>query len=300
MHRYTRIIAAARGAVWAIQPAKLDAILELLDTRASGGSVDASLVASMAADNRGRGQAVISRSVGVLPLLGTITQRADLLMESSGGTSTDRWGREFDQLVADPEVGSIVLDVDSPGGVIYGVPELAAKVFAARGSKPIVAVANSVMASAAYYIASAADEISVSLSCDVGSIGVMALHANREGLYEQMGVQYDLIHYGQHKTEGADTGPLSEEARAEVQRRVDQDGDAFVAAVARHRGLTPAKVKKDFGQGRCYGAQESVQRGMADRVGTLDETVARLAAGGRPKRSRSRKAALRRRLDLEG
>jgi len=295
--RYPQILNAARSSIWAIHRPKLEAILQFLDTKASGGSVDARLVEQMAAENRGRGKAVVSRSVAVLPLLGTITQRSDMLTEFSGGTSTDRWGREFDQLVADPEVGSIVLDVDSPGGTVYGVPELAAKVHAARGTKPIIAVANSMAASAAYYIASAADEVVVTPSGDVGSIGVIAVHANRAGEYEQAGVEYDIVTYGKHKAEHADTGPLADETRAEIQRRVDEDGKAFDAAVAKHRGVTPETVRKTFGQGRMFGAKEAVQRGMADRVATLDETVARMAKGGRAKK-RTRSAIARRRLDL--
>jgi len=297
MHRYPKILEAARGAVWAIHRPKLDAILAFLDTKASGGSVDATLVERMAADNRSRGKAVVSRSVAVLPLLGTITQRSDMITEFSGGTSTDRWGREFDALVNDPEVGSIVLDVDSPGGTIYGVPELAAKVFAARGTKPIIAVANSFMASAAYWIGTAADEVVVTPSGDVGSIGVLAIHANRAGQYEQEGVEFEVITYGAHKAEEIDTGPLGDETRAEIQRRVDDDGKVFEAAVAKHRGVPVKTVHGSFGQGRVYGAEEAVRKNMADRVATLDETVARMAKGGRPGK-RTRKAALRRRLEL--
>lgn len=297
MHRYPKILEAARGAVWAIHRPKLDVILEFLDLKASGRSVDAELVQRMAADNEKRGKATVSRSVAVLPLLGVITQRADLLTDFSGGTSTDRWGREFDALVNDPEVGSIILDVDSPGGAIYGVPELAEKVFAARGTKPIIAVANGLAASAAYFIATATDELVVTPSGDVGSVGVMAIHANRAGEHEQQGVQYEIVTYGKHKGEFADTGPLADESRAEIQRRVDEDGEMFDRAVAKHRGVSADTVRKDFGQGRLYGAKDAIARNMADRVATLDETVARMAKGGRPK-ARSRKTALRRRLDL--
>lgn len=295
MHRYTHVINFARSSVWAIHRPKLDAILEFLDLKAAGGSVDATMVERMAADNRSRGKAVVTRSVAVLPLLGTITQRADLLTEFSGGTSTDRWGREFDALVNDPEVGSIVLDVDSPGGTVSGVPELADKVFAARGVKPIVAVANSFAASAAYWIASAADELVVTPSGDVGSVGVLAVHADRSGQYAEEGVNYSIVTYGKYKAEFADVGPLADESRAELQRRVDEDGEAFVSALARNRGVGRDVVKREFGQGRVYGAKEAVARGMADRIGTLDETVNRMATGGKPKR-RDRAARM---LDLE-
>lgn len=296
---YDRILSAVRDNVWLIAPAKLDAILHVLDLRARGVQVDAATVQAVAAAARDGRQSSVSRSVAVLPIFGTIAQRGGLLEDASGFASTETIGREFSRLLADESVGSIILEVDSPGGTVWGVPELADKIFAARGTKPVVAVANSYAASAAYWIATAADEVVVTPSGDVGSVGAVMVHWDESMMNEQMGIKPTYISYGKYKVEGNPDAPLSEETLAELQRRVDEVGESFVKAVARNRGTTPARVKADFGQGRTFGAQEAVQRGMADRVATLDETITRLASGAKPRKGR-RVENLRRKLELRG
>src|SRR5690606_12609791 len=110
-------------------------------------------------------------------------------------------------------VGTIVLDVDSPGGGVYGVAEFAEEIYKARGQKRIVAVANSMAASAAYWIATAADELVVTPGGEVGSIGVYMLHEDWSGAYEKAGIKPTVIKFGENKAEGIDVEPLSESAQ---------------------------------------------------------------------------------------
>lgn len=220
------------------------------------------------------------RSVAVLPLYGVMMPRVGDIEESSGMVSTERWGRAFSALVNDPSVAAIVLDVDSPGGAVPGTAELAQRVYDARGTKPIVAVANYMIASAAYWVASQADEIVMSPSAEVGSIGIWTAHLDESAAFEMQGIKAELISAGKYKVEGNNLGPLTDEARAHIQARVDAEYDAFTAAVARGRGVAKATARgPQFGEGRTYLAQEAVQRGMADRIGTLEETIARAASG---------------------
>ena len=213
-------------------------------------------------------------------MYGTIVQRADLFTEMSGGTSTERLSATFAQAVADPSVGSILLRIDSPGGGVYGVAEMADQIFKARGKKPIVAVADSMAASAAYWIASAADEIVVTPGGEVGSIGVFAAHEDISRHLDAEGVGVTLISAGKYKVEGSPFEPLGEEARAALQSRVNDYYSLFVRAVAKGRGVSVDDVRGGFGEGRVVGAQQAVKLGMADRVDTYDATVARLARGG--------------------
>jgi len=294
---YERILQAVTGTLWAIAPDKLDQMMAVLDLRVRGGHVDAGMIAEVAAAARKDRAVRTTKQVAVLPILGTLTQRADLMTESSGFASTESIGREFDRLIAEPSVASIVLDVDSPGGSVYGVRELSDKIFAARGTKRIVAVANSYAASAAYYIATAADELVVTPSGQVGSIGVVAVHLDASELNAAMGIKPTYITYGRYKAEFNEDEPLPDEARAEAQRNVDVIGKQFDRDVARNRGTTAAVVRSDFGQGRVYLAQEAVERGMADKVGTLEETVQRLQEGTYRTNRRSVQAA-RNRLAL--
>jgi len=204
--RYMRILQAVTAMPWAILPGKLAVIRDLLAFRMAGGELSAEAVRERI-DAAGPRTETKRQATGVaiLPLLGTIIPRADLISESSGAMSMQRFTKIFRQTLADPEVGAIVLDIDSPGGQVGGVPELAAEIFEARVStgsangKRIVAVANQLAASAAYWIASAADELVVVPSGEVGSIGVFAMHQDISGYLEKEGVKVDLIHAGKYK-----------------------------------------------------------------------------------------------------
>lgn len=219
------------------------------------------------------------RAIAVLPLLGPITQRAGLFTAFFGGTSTEKWGQAFDDLIASQAVGAVVIDGDSPGGSVAGVPELADKVFKARGTKPIVFVANTWLASAAYWIASQADQIVVTPSGEVGSIGVWSMHVDLSKALEELGEKVTLISAGKYKTEWNPYEPLSEEAKVYEQKVVDGYYGDFVAAVARGRNVSVKTVRDGFGEARMVLAKEAKAEGMADRVATLDETIKRLGGG---------------------
>jgi signal peptide peptidase SppA len=272
------ILRAVMETPWAILPAKLAVILEVAQRHAAGERLTAEEIQAQV-NGAQRPPDRSAGSVAVLPLFGTLIPRANLITESSGGTSAERYGKAFRAALADTNVGAIVLDVDSPGGAVPGIEELSADIFKARGQKPIVAVANHLAASAAYWIATAADELVVSPSAEVGSIGVFAAHEDFSQALEQAGIKVSLIAAGKFKVEGNPYEPLGDEARAAIQSRVDEYYDSFVKAVARNRGVGVSDVREGFGEGRVVGAKEAVKLGMADRIGTLDETIARLARG---------------------
>jgi len=274
--KYRHIIQYVTSTPWAILPAKLGVILDALAFLAAGGEYSEAEIAAITGA-AARPPAPVSSGVAVLPLVGTIAQRAGSLEASSGGVSTERFAQAFRQALSDPAVGAIVIDVDSPGGDVHGVDELSSEVFHARGQKPIVAVANSLAASAAYWIATAADELVVTPGGEVGSIGVFAAHVDESEWYRSQGIKPTLISAGRYKVEGNPYEPLGDAAREAIQERVDAYYDMFVRAVARNRGVGVQAVRGGFGEGRVVGAKRAVELGMADRVGTLVETVAQLA-----------------------
>lgn len=230
----------------------------------------------------------VKGAVAVMPVIGVMTQRGGGWWDTF---STDKFGKEFDAAVADDSIGAIVLDIDSPGGSVYGCDELASKIFAAREQKTIVAVSNSLMASAAYYIGSAASQVIVSPTSLTGSIGVYRLHFDESKMLEMEGVNATFIFAGDNKVDGNPFEPLSDSAREEWQQSVDNYYAMFTGAVARGRGITTAKVNADFGQGRVFNAQEAVKIGMADKVGTLESVIAEL--------TRSQKQPTRTRLQAQ-
>jgi len=224
------------------------------------------------------GASPASSAIAVLNVFGVISQRMAMMddLSGGGGASTEQIAKLFRRAVKDPAVKAIVLNVDSPGGGVYGVRELADEIFAARDQKPVVAVANSLMASAAYWLGASASEVSVTPGGEVGSIGVFSAHEDLSKALDVEGVKVTLISAGRFKTEANPYEPLSDEARAAIQASVDDYYDAFVKAVARGRGVAPSKVRSGYGQGRVLPADRARSEGMVDRVETLDEAVARM------------------------
>lgn len=275
MLKDTHIAQIVYNTPWAILPEKLAAILKVVDFRLAGGRLTPEEIEALS-QARVQPAPRSAGSVAVLPLLGLISHRANMLGNFSGGTSIEKFTAAFRQAIGDPGVKAVVLDVDSPGGTVDGVEELSAEIFAARASKPIYAVANTLGASAAYWIASSASELIVTPSGEVGSIGVYAAHQDFSEFDKHVGVKTTLISAGKFKTEGNEFEPLADAARAALQSRVDEYYSMFVKAVGRNRGVPQADVRKGFGEGRVVGAKQAVTLGMADRIATLDETLARL------------------------
>lgn len=280
--RYAHILAEVLSMPWAVHPHHLAQLAEILAFRAAGHRLtETEIEARIGAGQdravaRGGGGRV--GAVAVLPILGLMLPRADA-METSGTVSIQQLGDAFQALVNDETVGAVVLDMDSPGGSVGGVAEFADQVFAARARKPVVALASPMMCSAAYWIGAAASELVVTPSSLVGSIGVYSAHQDVSEALAKEGVKVSLISAGDKKTLGSPFEPLSDEARAEFQARVDTFYGLFVKAVARGRGVSQKAVREGFGQGGVVNAAEAVDLGMADRVGTLDDVVASLAGG---------------------
>jgi signal peptide peptidase SppA len=230
--------------------------------------------------------------VAVIPLRGFLAkgEPSGIMGMLFGGTSADRFARDVVAALRDPSIGAVVMDVDSPGGEVAGTPEAAAMIRDARGGKPLISVANTIMGSAAYYIGAQADEVVVSPSGMVGSVGVFAAHVDESKALETEGRKVSLISYGRRKVEGNPYEPLTDEARASIQARVDYAGELFVADVAKGRTssamgrrVSADKVRAGYGEGAPLVAPEAVAAGVADRIATLDEVLSELVRGRSPR-----------------
>lgn len=223
---------------------------------------------------------------GVIPLYGMITPFGGgglFALLFGGGGGLDQFRRRLDAAVNDPAVSHIVLDVDSPGGLVDLVPETAAEVRAARAVKPVTAVANTEAASAAYWIASQANDLVITPSGQVGSIGVYQMHQDVSQALDMDGIKISLISAGKYKVEGNPYEPLGGEARTAMQDQIDTIYGQFVNDVAAGRGVDVSRVANGFGQGRTLLAGDAVTEGMADRAATFQQVMAELttaAVGG--------------------
>jgi capsid assembly protease len=277
-HTYSHILAAFAREIWAIDEVKFHAIRQVLKIRAEGGRVpDEEIAAVVKAAERPAPRS--TGSIAILPLFGAITHRANMFSEASGGTSTQGFGKALAQVVGDPNVTAVIIEADTPGGGVSGLPELADQIYKARGSKPIIGVSNTRALSAGYWLLSQCDEIVCAPVSEVGSIGVFLWHENWAEAYKMEGITPDIIRYGEHKAEANDWEPLTDEARAYIQSQVNEVGEMFVKAVARGRGVSAERVRQEFGQGRSVMAKDAVRLGMADRIATMDDTIVRVASG---------------------
>ncbi len=263
--------------------------------RLSGGNDVAAAIPS----SKERAAARKQGAVAVVPVNGVIMGKPNIFEDYGFGISTQTISRNLRAAIADPDVKAVVLDIDSPGGTVSGVPELAAEIMALRGSKPIVAQANFMAASAAYWIASAADEIVASPSALVGSIGVYLLHMDYSKALELAGIKPTFMSAGEHKTEGNPYEPLTDEAKQGLQAEVDAVYASFVRDVAMGRGASIATVKADYGKGRVLMANEAKRVGMIDKVRPIGETFAAYGIlQADPPRARRALGLLRRRAEL--
>jgi signal peptide peptidase SppA len=214
----------------------------------------------------------------VLPLYGVVTQRGNMVDDISGpgSTSTQQFTSALRQVLADDTVGQILIDIDSPGGSVYGVAELASEIVKARAQKPVVAVANSLAASAAYWIGCAASEFYVTPGGEVGSIGVWQAHFDYSKALEEEGVKTTLVSAGKFKVEGNPYVPLDPQAQAFMQSRVDDYYKAFIQAVAVGRGVSVDDVRNGMGEGRVLGADAALAQRMVDGIASFDDVLAKM------------------------
>jgi len=278
------LVAEFLATPWALMPERLHALASVVMRWSAGIPADADNMIRVQADRvirETRRQTVSAQSAGgiaVLPLYGVVTQRGNMVEDVSGpgSTSTQQFSSALRQLMADDTVGQILIDIDSPGGSVYGVAELADEILSARAQKPVIAVANSLAASAAYWIGCSASEFYVTPGGEVGSIGVWQAHQDYSKALEDAGVKTTLISAGKFKVEGNPYSPLDDEAQSFMQSRVDDYYAAFTKAVARGRGVPISQVREGMGQGRVLGADAALAQNMIDGVATFDDVLKKM------------------------
>ncbi|MDE1555340.1 MULTISPECIES: S49 family peptidase [Comamonas] len=272
-----------------LHPQKLDAIIAGLGQRllgVDGLHLDAAeltaravLPAEMFTTRRGersdRGYRVVD-GVAVISAMGGLVHRTKLAADSSLLIGYNDLAADLEDALAKADVHAIALVFDSPGGEVSGAFELAERIYAARGHKPMVAVADGMAASAAYLAASAADEVVVSATSYVGSIGVVMRHVDFSRALANDGITVSHIFAGEHKIDGNPYQPLPDAVRNALQADIEGLYQMFVQAVAKHRGLDEQAVRDT--RAGVYRGVAAVAARLADRIGTVDAVVAELAA----------------------
>lgn len=270
------------AAPWAISESRLLEIRELYFAHTRREKLD--LKAWEAATGRPAGSQPdpyqVVDGVAVLDLAGVLTKADSAWNRICGMTSTATARRDLQTALEDPRVQSILLRIDSPGGTVDGTQELADAVYASRSQKPIVALADGCMCSAAYWIGAAASQVFItSDSTEVGSIGVVAAHVDISKAEETAGRKTTEITAGKFKRAASSYAPLSDTGEAVIQAQVDHIYSIFLQEVAKFRGVSVDTAASEMADGRVFLGKQAIDAGLVDGVSTLDALIADLAAG---------------------
>ncbi len=261
---------------WAITEAALAQLQEIYAMHTRGEKIDIPGVEARlgrALANEQKAYTVEPGGVAVLSAQGIMSPRANLFMQVSGGISTSMLAKQIDAMHADPRVRSVLLAADSPGGNVLGVP---AAIDALRGlaaDKPTVLVGEGTVASAMYWLGSAANAMFIEGATDnVGSLGVVM----RLGWQSPSANSVELVR-GKYKRASTDGKQISPEALAQAEGHLDYLYGLLVDAVAQHRGVTSDQVLAHMADGRVFVGQQAVDAGLVDGFSTVDAMVERLA-----------------------
>lgn len=291
-----RLLDAVMAAPWAIRPEALRAILALAAredisreavARAMAHTPEAAAAHAKAVSpeavsaRQGRRLAKtkkveVRNGVAIVPVEGPIFRYAGMFDDVSGASSVQVLAPDFTVALEDPAVTAIMLHVDSPGGEVNGIAEFGDMLFNARGRKPITAYVSDLGASAAYWLASAADRIVVAETAALGSIGVVM--AVRDPSKDDRGE----VEFVSSQSPNKRPDPNSDAGRDQYQALVDTIGDIFVAAVARNRGVSAETVVNDFGAGGLLIGRAAVDAGLADAIGSYEQTLRELSEQATP------------------
>lgn len=272
----TNVLALLTGSAWAITEEALATMLAIASRTHDAATLGVEAIAAQLGRPLDNTHDVSVRDgVATIAVRGPMVRYASVFSDISGATSYERLATDLHAALADPAVHALLLEVDSPGGAVAGISELAQLVHDARGQKPIVAHVTSLGASAAYWLASAADEIVVADTAVVGSIGAVMTVPGAAPARPGAAPVYEFVS-SQSPNKRLDPG--DDAGKAAAQATVDALAQVFVDAVAKHRGVDVSTVLAEFGQGGVFVGADAVAAGLADRVSTYERVHAELAA----------------------
>lgn len=253
----------------AITAEKLDVILRVLGPRIGLEPPETEAVTDFSEPERYR--QYTGDGIGVIPVYGTLIYAGSWIDSMSGVTTYQQLGSQFDQAMNDGAIDTILLRIRSNGGEVSGLFDLVDKIYAARGVKRVVAIADEEAYSAAYAIYSAAGERYLARTAGIGSIGVRAVHRDQSGFDEKLGVRYETLFEGARKNDFDPHGPMSDEAREILATRLKETYALFAGTVSRNLDL-PEKNVRETEAGIFFG-QDAVSRGLADGVKSYEEVI---------------------------
>ena len=304
-----RLIEFLAARVWAMEPNTFEKMWSIVRRHSTGEKLDAAAIAAVTGEHRSGPEdrrdpnRQIINGVGIVPITGVIARHAAQVNSISGpaGTSVQGIRQALRAAVADDQVQSILLDIDSPGGVVDGVTELADEIYDIDlNHKPVFALADGMAASAAYWLASQARQVFTTRASRVGSVGVYAVVEDSSEQAKAAGVDVKVIQFGEHKGALVPGTPIDKQTMSLLQDEVNTYGEIFVEAVARGRGIS-SKDARALADGLTHVGSAAQKNGMADGVKTFEQVIDEITSGssnGTGTTSRAANAQVHRENDM--
>ena len=280
---------------WAILPAKLSEIMAVLQAKNNDFILEMTEQGkqSKAQDSN----YTVDDGIAMITINGTLSKRMGLIQAISGGTSYSNIQSQVKRAEDDPAVKGIFLDIDSPGGAVSEMFNTADAIFGLRGTKPSLAFANGLMASAAYIIGSGADCVVASdRSAETGSLGVISVLFDESKKYEKEGIKPTVFAAGQYKKIGNKFEPLSKPDKKYIQSKLDYMFTLATDTVSRHRNISASDlIANDIVGGDVFIGEQGINAGLVDQILTREKALEKLkdVIDGRASFRRNNKIAVR-------
>lgn len=271
------LLAQCLSTPWAMMPERMAAYAAVLARHYAGTLPPAQHSAEVQAAQQAKSASSRAGSIAVIPVMGAIVEWPSQIDICDGGTSTRQISAALAQAENDETVGQILMVFSTPGGSVYGMPEVCDDMARVKASKPIFGVAQSLAASAGYWMLSQCTEAYCTPGGEVGSIGVYSGYENVKKALEMAGVDVQLFSAGKFKTEMSPFGDgLSDEAKAYQLQRANDYYAMFTKGVAKGRGVGIDAVRSGMGEGRVLGADAALAAGMIDGIDTYEGVLKRM------------------------
>jgi signal peptide peptidase SppA len=256
------------GSPWSMHPPAFHQLLESCGDRETFNALDPDRMRQqLGITSEYPNQTKTIDGVAVVPLVGVLVDEVDSIgMRYFGEHSYQVFERDYAAAMADNQVKAVLLLCNTPGGSAVGVTRAAEAVYNSRGTKPVFAYCHYITASAGYYIAAAADRVLTHSDAMIGSVGTIYVHTEQSQWMEDIGLKATVITHGERKGDGNPYEPLSDGARASLQRMVASYGEPFEADVAKYRGIDVDTVREQYGQGEAFRGNIALSRGMVDAI----------------------------------
>lgn len=260
------------GQQWALLPSTLEVMRDIAQRHPLGGGELDSVMKREGIPVANTRSVVNRDGVAVIPVVGVISRYASFFTDVCGGATVERLATDIAAAIDDPSIRAVVLDIDSPGGQVTGINELADQLYNARGKKPLIAYGGGAMASGAFWLASACDEIVVDDTSQVGSVGVVATYRIIKD-----DDQTQTIELVSNRSPNKRPDITSADGKAKALESIDAMADVFIGRVARNLGMSEDAVVVAGDSGGVLIGQHAVNAGLAHRLGSLEGLIAELS-----------------------